>query len=355
MEQELEKAQASVRRAEGERLRTEREAEEAHKRANTLRLAGKLRAGAAAARLSESAAKFGATAEEKNKLQAELDRAQTALRQTAADKAAKEKEVEAAAKESRTLRVAGKLRAGAAAAREARLSQTMAAETDRVSGQLSAVEKAFAEEKDKLVKEKRALSARVEKERARVADLEGRLQTLESAVSSLRKSSEAECGKLKENAKRLMTDAAKLEAERDSLKAQLKGKSEMVAAFGFKAKVEVAVKSRLKSQVEELRREVAARSGAAEAARSRLAESEQAVGHAAARAESAESARAAVERELRAAHDTIAAAEAAESQARFALERCGGERNDAREKMETAVSEAATLRATLAGGGGVHT
>ena len=129
----------------------------------------------------------------------------------------------------------------------------------------------------------------------------------------------------------------------------------MVAAFGFKAKVEVAVKSRLKSQVEELRREVAARSGAAEAARSRLAESEQAVGHAAARAESAESARAAVERELRAAHDTIAAAEAAESQARFALERCGGERNDAREKMETAVSEVATLRATLAGGGGVHT
>jgi len=52
----------------------------------------------------------------------------------------------------------------------------------------------------------------------------------------------------KERCKGYKTDAARLEAERDSLKVQLKGKAEMAAGAGFKAKVDAAVKSRLKSE-----------------------------------------------------------------------------------------------------------
>lgn len=254
-------------------------------------------------RLSESAAKFSPAAEEKIEQRAELDRARSELRRTttaeapvkeaaAAEAAGADAKEAKDAQESRALRAAGNrtLRAGKAAAREytrtaaaardkACLSHSAAAEVRKQGADRASIaENDFAAEKDALVNEKRTLSARLEKERAKVADLEGRLQTLESTVSALRKSSEAESAKLKEKAKTLKTDAARFEAERDSLKAQLKGKTEIAAAFGFKAKVEAAVKSRLKSQVEELRREVAARSGAAEAAMSRLAQSEEAAG-----------------------------------------------------------------------------
>ncbi len=63
------------------------------------------------------------------------------------------------------------------------------------------------------------------------------MQATESALPALRQSSAAEAERLKEKCKGHKTDAARLEAERDGLKVQLKGKADMVAAAGFKAKV----------------------------------------------------------------------------------------------------------------------
>jgi uncharacterized protein YoxC len=172
-----------------------------------------------------------------------------------------------------------------------------------------------------LVREQQALSAHLEKERIKVVDVEGKLQTLQHTLSALQKASDAEVATTTERKDHMMTRATTLESQRDDLNSQLACMSEIAASFRSQCALDAAVKSKLASEVEELRCEVVATSDAAAVVKVRLTASDEAAGHARSRAESAEMAREALEADLVSVHDQLTLLEAAEFQTRYASER----------------------------------